>query len=477
MVTYPAEVGSRRAAVITLGCARNEVDSEELAARLLAGGWELATDPADSDVVLVNTCGFIDAAKQESIETLLDAAAVGGPKVVAAGCLAQRYGRDLAAALPEAAVLSFADYPEIAARLDDVVAGRPRPAHAPEDRRRLLPIAPVARRSADLNVPGHSAISHGQTPVWNGVRHRLDGSVVAPLKIASGCDRRCAFCAIPSFRGSFVSRPVAELVSEAQWLVSQGVRELVLVSENSTSYGKDLGAPDELARLLGLLSAIPELARIRTSYLQPAELRPAVIAAILETEKVAPYFDLSFQHASPTVLRRMRRFGGTDDFLGLLERIRAQAPSAGFRSNFIVGFPGETEDEFAELLDFVAGARLDAIGVFEYSDEEGTEGALLPDKVPVEVARERGFELGVLAESAIAERAAARSGTRAQVLVEAVVEGCARGRTEFQGPEDLTTVVRGTGTAQVGRLLPVWMVDAQDDELELAAVEDVDAER
>ncbi len=475
-MTYPANVGSRRAALVTLGCARNEVDSEELAARLVAGGWQLAADPAESDVVLVNTCGFIDAAKQESIETLLDAAAIGGPKVVAVGCLAQRYGRDLAGELPEASVLSFADYPHIAARLDDVMAGHPQLAHAREDRRRLLPLAPAGRPAVVAALQGHS--SPPATPLpWNGVRHRLDGSVVAPLKIASGCDRRCAFCAIPSFRGRFVSRPVTELVQEARWLVDQGVRELVLVSENSTSYGKDLGAPDELVRLLGELAEIPELARIRASYLQPAELRPAVIAAILETDKVAPYFDLSFQHASRSVLRRMRRFGGSDNFLGLLDGIRAKAPEAGFRSNFIVGFPGETEEEFTELLDFVAGAELDAMGVFEYSDEEGTEGATLPDKVPAEVVRERSFELGALAESAISERSAARAGKRAQMLVESVDEVCARGRTEFQGQEDLTTVVWGATSCAVGQLVHVRIVGEQDDDTELVAVEDVNAER
>ena len=230
--------------LISLGCARNEVDSEELAGRLAAGGFALVDDPDDAEAIVVNTCGFIDAAKKDSIDTLLDAAdhkAAGGrtKAVVAVGCLAERYGRELAESLPEAdAVLGFDAYPEIAAKLEWILAGGHVEAHLPRDRRSLLPVTPVARpaRAAEVSVPGHAIPGHAWIP-----RHRLASGASAPLKIASGCDRRCAFCAIPFFRGSYLSRPVDEVVAEARWLVEHGVREVVLVSENSSAYGKDLG--------------------------------------------------------------------------------------------------------------------------------------------------------------------------------------------------------------------------------------------
>ncbi|MBX6372005.1 MAG: radical SAM protein, partial [Acidothermus sp.] len=305
---------ARQVRLVRLGCARNDVDAEELAARLTAAGWVVTDGPAD--VTVVNTCGFIEAAKQESIDTIL-AAADDGP-VVAVGCLAERYGAELAAALPEAAVLSFDDYPAIAQRLDDVLAGRPIRAHQPRDRRTLLPITPVERPrvAAEVGIPGHL----GGPRV---LRHRLDDGPIAPLKIASGCDRRCTFCAIPSFRGAFVSRPPEEIVQEARWLVAHGVREIVLVSENSTSYGKDFGDPFALERLLVRLGReVDGLVRLRVTYLQPAEMRPSLIDVLATGERVAPYFDLSFQHASPAVLRRMRRFGGREEFLDLLGEIR-----------------------------------------------------------------------------------------------------------------------------------------------------------
>jgi len=327
----------RTVSLVTLGCARNEVDSEELAARLTAAGWELTDD--DASVVLVNTCGFIQAAKQESIDELL-AAAESGAKVAAVGCLAERYGAELAGELPEAQVLSFDDYGEIGARLDDVLAGRKRPAHVARDRRALLPITPAERQPVQRPAPPEAPAAPWTGPDGGVFRRRLSGGVVAPLKIASGCDRRCSFCAIPSFRGAFVSRRPPEILAEARWLAANGVRELVLVSENSTSYGKDLGNLRLLEEVLPDLAATEGIERVRISYLQPAELRPGLIEVIAATPGVAPYFDLSFQHASGRVLRSMRRFGDRERFLALLDQIREQSPQAGVRSNFIVGFPG-----------------------------------------------------------------------------------------------------------------------------------------
>ncbi|MBF9130477.1 30S ribosomal protein S12 methylthiotransferase RimO [Plantactinospora sp. S1510] len=452
-------IPGRRVALLTLGCARNEVDSEELAARLHADGWQVSTDGEGADVVLVNTCGFVEKAKQDSIQTLM-AAADTGAKVVAAGCMAERYGRELADSLPEAeAVLSFDDYPDISARLDAVLAGDKITAHTPRDRRELLPLTPVARQRSAVVVPGHAsagtrpaggtlvADEHTPAHLRQVMRHRLDSGPVASLKLASGCDRRCAFCAIPAFRGAFVSRTPDELLAEAEWLAGSGVRELVLVSENSTSYGKDLGDPRLLEKLLPQLAAIDGIVRVRASYLQPAETRPGLVEAIATTPGVAAYFDLSFQHSSEPVLRRMRRFGSNARFLELLALVRQFAPEAGARSNVIVGFPGETRGDVEELVRFLSAARLDAIGVFDYSDEDGTEAAGLPGKVSAATVKRRYDRLSALADELCSQRAEERLGSTVEVLVDSVQDGVLEGRAAHQAPEvdGSTTLVAPTG--------------------------------
>ena len=453
----PSLPPARTVSLVTLGCARNEVDSEELAARLTASGWELTSDD-DASVVLVNTCGFIQAAKQESIDELL-AAASSGAKVAAVGCLAERYGSELAGELPEAQVLSFDDYGEIGARLDDVLAGRKRPAHVARDRRTLLPITPAERQPATSSVPATSGVpaSYSSTVVdpaapWTGpgggvFRRRLSGGVVAPLKIASGCDRRCSFCAIPSFRGAFVSRRPPEILAEARWLAANNVRELVLVSENSTSYGKDLGNLRLLEEVLPDLAATEGIERVRISYLQPAELRPGLIEVIASTPGVAPYFDLSFQHASGRVLRAMRRFGDRERFLALLDQIRDRSPEAGVRSNFIVGFPGETAEDLTELELFLSHAGLDAIGIFGYSDEDGTEAASRPGQLEQAEISRRVEEFAALADELMTQRAESRLSETLDVLIEEAADdglpGRYLGRAAHQAPEvdGVTTVV------------------------------------
>jgi ribosomal protein S12 methylthiotransferase len=303
----------RTVAVVTLGCARNEVDSEELAGRLAADGWTLVDDVELAEVALINTCGFIESAKKDSIDALLEANSLKGHgvtrAVVAVGCMAERYGEELAKALPEAdAILGFDDYRDISARLQSIVSGQKHQPHIPKDRRALLPISPVERvavRDAQLVA---SAVGAGGSLF----RKRLGNAPWAPLKIASGCDRRCSFCAIPYFRGSFVSRRPLEIIEEAKWLAKEGVSELFLVSENTTSYGKDLGDLRLMEKILPELSDIDGIVRIRLSYLQPAEMRPSLLQAMSENEKVAPYFDLSFQHSSNSVLRAMRRFGDSE---------------------------------------------------------------------------------------------------------------------------------------------------------------------
>ncbi|MFD1324631.1 30S ribosomal protein S12 methylthiotransferase RimO [Micromonospora sonneratiae] len=464
----------RKVALLTLGCARNEVDSEELAARLHADGWQVTTDGEGADVVLVNTCGFVEKAKQDSIQTLL-AAADTGAKVVAAGCMAERYGRELADSLPEAqAVLGFDDYPDISSRLGAVLAGEQIDAHTPRDRRELLPLTPVSRRGSTVVVPGHGG---GAAPTRDGVvtdehtpahlrpvlRRRLDSGPVASLKLASGCDRRCAFCAIPAFRGAFVSRTPDELLAEAEWLAKTGVRELVLVSENSTSYGKDLGDPRLLEKLLPQLAAVPGIVRVRASYLQPAETRPGLVEAIATTPGVAPYFDLSFQHSAESVLRRMRRFGSTARFLELLESARALAPDAGARSNFIVGFPGETRADVEELVRFLSAARLDAIGVFDYSDEDGTEAATLSGKVSAATVKRRYDRLSALADELCSQRAEERLGSTVEVLVDSIEGGVVEGRAAHQAPEvdgSTTLVAPAVGGVDLAVLRPGDLVRA-----------------
>jgi ribosomal protein S12 methylthiotransferase len=442
-------VPERRVAVLTLGCARNEVDSEELAARLAAGGYTLVAEAADADAVVVNTCGFVDAAKQESIDTLIAAADLkddGRPRaVVAVGCLAERYGTELAAALPEAdAVLGFDAYRDLAARVDDVLAGTSVPSHVPRDRRELLPVLEAAPP-----------------------RVRLEAGVVAPLKLASGCDRRCSFCAIPRFRGAFVSRPPAEVVAEARWLAGEGVREIHLVSENTTSYGKDLGDVRALEHLVPAVAAVPGVARVRLAYLQPAEVRPGLFEVLTSTPGVADYLDLSFQHASGPVLRRMRRFGDTERFLALIARGRELAPDVGVRSNVIVGFPGETEEDVAELERFLSAARLDAVGVFSYSDEEGTEAVGLDGHVDEAEVRRRHERISSLVEVLMAERAQDRVGSTVEVLVERVDGDVAEGRAAHQGPEDGSCTLPAAGVA-VGDLVPGRVVAADGVDLVVA---------
>ncbi|MEO8328851.1 MAG: radical SAM protein [Candidatus Nanopelagicales bacterium] len=449
-----------RISLVTLGCARNDVDSQELAARFEAAGMELVDEPELADAVVVNTCGFVEAAKKDSVDTLLAAAdlkpdvdhadtpeTTGPSAVIAVGCLAERYGGELASSLPEAdAVLGFDDYPDIAAKVRAVLDGdRPAPP-VPRDRRLLLPLAPTSRREGSVSTPGHDLLPEGLAPASGprAVRRRLDGRPVAPLKIASGCDRRCSFCAIPSFRGAFLSRQPLDIIDEAKWLADQGVSELYLVSENSTSYGKDLGDLRLLEQLLPQLSELEGIERVRVSYLQPAETRPGLIDVMTSTPKVADYFDLSFQHASGPLLRRMRRFGDTERFSDLIEMVRSRAPHAGIRSNVIVGFPGETGADRAELERFLVQARLDVVGVFGYSNEDGTEAEQFDDQLtPDEVAEHVEYFVR-LVEELTAQRAEDRIGSDVRVLVEESSRDGTVGRAEHQGPDvDGTTRLEG----------------------------------
>ena len=444
----------RTVAVVTLGCSRNEVDSEELAGRLAADGWTLVDDVESAEVALVNTCGFIESAKKDSIDALLEANSLKGHgqtrAVVAVGCMAERYGNELAEALPDTdAILSFDDYQDISARLQSIVAGNSHTPHIPRDRRALLPIAPADRAETRENAEFS--------------RKRLGDAPWAPLKIASGCDRRCSFCAIPYFRGSFISRRPHEVLDEARWLVANGVTELFLVSENTTSYGKDLGDLQLMEKMLPEIAAIEGVERVRLSYLQPAEMRPTLIQAMIATPKTVPYFDLSFQHSSPTVLRRMRRFGDNEKFLHLINQIRVLSPEAGIRSNFIVGFPGETQEDCDELARFITEAKLDAVGIFGYSDEDNTEALKIDGKIDEDVIAQRVETLSSLADEMVSLRAQARIGETIRVLIEDAE--LQEGRAAHQGPEvDGSTTFIGTDFV-AGQYVDAVVIDSMGADL------------
>ena len=450
----------RTVALVTLGCARNETDSEELAGRLAADGWQLVSDPANAEIAVINTCGFIESAKKDSIDALIQAHSLksnGVTKaVVAVGCMAERYGNELAEEMSETdAILSFDDYKDISTRLNTILDGGKITPHTPKDRRSLLPIAPVdraqvreERKLVEVN------------PIGSVLRKRLDNAPIAPLKIASGCDRRCSFCAIPYFRGSFISRKPEEIIEEAKWLADNGVSELYLVSENTTSYGKDFGDLKLMEKLLPELSKISGVERIRLSYLQPAEVRPSLLQAMISVEKVVPYFDLSFQHANGDLLRSMRRFGDGEKFLHLISQIRALSPNAGIRSNFIVGFPGETDAQFIDLVEFLSQAQLDAIGVFGYSDEDNTEALSLNGKVSPEVISERAEELSTLVDELITQRSEMRIGEQIRVLIEDEAEQ--EGRAEHQGPDvDGSTFIKSRNKYRVGEYVDAVVSDVE----------------
>ncbi len=425
--------------VETLGCPKNAVDSDKVTASLLSDGMERAPSAEEADLVVVNTCAFVEAARQESIETVL-ALSEGrrdGARLVVTGCLAERYGDQLAAALPEAdAVVGFAREGSIS----EVVLRRP-PKGGPRDLLELPRPAPAAP--------------------W------------AYLKVAEGCDRTCAFCAIPSFRGKQRSRTPESIGAEARSLVEQGVRELVLVAQDLAWYGRDAGEAGSLAPLLRRLDRLSAdgLARVRLLYLYPSQVRDPLISTMLELPTVVPYFDLSLQHAAPGLLRRMQRWGSGERFLSAIEGIRRQEPAAAFRSSFIVGFPGETEDDHEELLSFLSAAGLDWAGFFPFSAEEGTTAATMDGGVDPALVAERLAELGEVQDRITQAARDALVGQVVEVLVDGtvLVDGAAMkatvGRTHREAPEidGEVRLVRGGVAKGRGRsrLAPGTIVEAE----------------
>jgi len=422
--------------VQTLGCPKNDVDSDKIVGTLLADGLIATDDPSLADLVVVNTCAFIEDARKESIDTVLALGAQrkDGARLVVTGCMAERYGAELAEALPEV----------------DQVAGFGVPVQMG---RKPISVSAAPIPSFDLlNLPRPKS-----TAPW------------AYVKIAEGCDRNCGFCAIPSFRGPQRSRDVSQILHEVDEL---GAKEIVLIAQDLASYGKD--RPSELGAgsIVPLVRAVAaKVKRTRLLYLYPSDLSDELIAAILDTG--VPYFDLSLQHVSKTHLRRMRRWGDGERFLKRINDIRALSPDAAFRSNFIVGYPGETEEDHDQLLQFVEDAQLDWCGFFTFSPEEGTHAMTLPDHVPTELMNERIAELREMQDNITAVQRDALIGRTVEVLVDEV----GIGRTHWEAPS-IDGIVHVSRDLPVGEFATVLIVDAMGPDLvaEGSSVEDSDDE-
>jgi ribosomal protein S12 methylthiotransferase len=434
--------------VETLGCPKNAVDSDKVVASLLADGLLPAERVEDADLVVVNTCAFVEAAREESIETVLALtdARKAGAKLVVTGCMAERYGEELATALPEVdAVVGFAGEGALGTAVE---------------------LGPT-RGKPTGSVPERPTGSVPERP--RGVRDLLELPRPAPtvpwayLKVAEGCDRACAFCAIPSFRGKQRSRTPDAIEAEARGLVEQGVAELVLVAQDLAWYGRDAGEPGSLAPLLRRLDALaPDgLARVRLLYLYPSEVRDPLVATMLELPTVVPYFDLSLQHADARLLRRMKRWGSGDRFLTTIDAIRAAEPTAAFRSSFIVGFPGEGEREHDELLAFLQAAELDWAGFFPFSAEDGTPAAELTDPVDSKLALEWLRECESVQEPITRAARDALVGDEVEVLVDAAGDdGTFVGRTHREAPEIDGIVRLHADWARPGALVRAHVTEA-----------------
>lgn len=404
----------------TLGCAKNQVDSEKVVAMLSEAGYGWAGAPEDADVVMVNTCAFIEEARAESVETILDLEDRKRPGAhsIVIGCMAQRFGSEVEQALPEVdAVLGIDRYGELVGVLDRLTNWEP---------------VEVRRRPA--------------MDILHATGRPVSGLPYAYLKVAEGCDKPCTFCAIPSIRGKQRSRRPVEIRDELEGLVRGGVSEVVLVAQDLAAYGRDIGAPGGLTELLGFLSDIEGLHRLRLLYLHPREIRPALLEAMTAGGTVTPYFDLSLQHASGRLLRRMKRPGDGERHLDLVEQIRALDPDAALRSSFIVGFPGEADDDVELLADFLTESALDWAGFFPYSAEPGTPAAVMTEQVPRKVAMDRLRYLAGIQDEITERRNADWLGRTDLVLVDQVEEGVPVARSHRQAPEidGVVRVDRGT---------------------------------
>jgi ribosomal protein S12 methylthiotransferase len=447
---------------VSLGCPKNLVDSEVMMGLSQEGGHTLTPNPADADVLVVNTCAFIDSAKEESVNTILELAEFKKngicKRLVVTGCLGERYRDELKKQIPEIdAVLGTGDVPEIVGAIEGA------------SKIRKIPLTLVQAKSPEPEAHSRDLPTYlydAESPrVFATPRH------FAYIKVAEGCDYKCSFCIIPKLRGHYRSRPVEAIVREARSLAARGVRELILISQDTTFYGRDLGQGAALPTLLRALNDVDGIEWIRLLYLYPTTITDDILDAMADCDKVVKYIDLPLQHASDDVLRRMKRPGTGRHYGKLLERIRERVPGVSLRTTFIVGFPGETETEFEELCAFIRDTGFDHVGVFTYSHEEGTTAHDLVDDVPAATKKKRRNALMAEQKRIVARAQKRRVGARVQVMVDGPSpehELVWRGRLAGQAPE-IDPVVYFTDanpeTLRPGALLQAEIVGAREYDL------------
>jgi len=412
---------------VSLGCPKNLVDSEVMMGLSEQGGHTLTPNPSDADVLVVNTCAFIDSAKEESVNTILELAEFKKngrcKRLVVTGCLGERYRDELKAQIPEIdAVLGTGDVPEIVGAIEGA------------NRRRTIPLTPIFNSQSPIPAPRSlpTYLYDAEPRVFTTPKH------FAYVKVAEGCDYKCSFCIIPTLRGHYRSRPVDAIVREARSLAARGVREIILISQDTTFYGRDLNNGPALPALLRELNTIEGIDWIRLLYLYPTTITDDILDAMAECPKVVKYIDLPLQHASDAVLRRMKRPGTGKGYERLLARIRERVPGVSLRTTFIVGFPGETDEDFAELQEFIRNVGFDHVGVFTYSHEEGTSAFGLEDAVPAATKKKRRDALMAEQKRIVASAQKRRVGSEVQVMVDGPSpehDLVWRGRLAGQAPE------------------------------------------
>jgi ribosomal protein S12 methylthiotransferase len=443
----------KKVGFISLGCPKNLVDSEVMMGQLKANGYQLTADASEADTVVVNTCGFIDSAKKESIDSILEAARLKtdgkATRLIVAGCLVERYRDELKLSLPEVdAFIGTSQINDILTVCD------------PKTDTRSLPIVSLGKQSATY-------LYDESTP-----RVLATPSHYAFVKIAEGCDRPCAFCFIPQMRGHFRSRRFGSIVAEAHQLAEEGVKELILVAQDSSRYGEDLGKQDALAHLLRELSHTDGIEWVRVMYTYPTHISDAFLDVLAEEPKAVKYLDMPLQHASQNVLKLMKRGGNRASLERLIKRVRDRVPGIAVRTTFITGFPGETEDDFEELLGFVKNVEFDRVGVFTYSDEEGTPAFDLANKVDPKIARQRRARLMKEQARISRKRNKAKIGTRVRVIFEGESNESDllwQGRMQTQAPDIdgcvlINDVPEGFAPAP-GDLVNVMITEAQQYDL------------
>ncbi len=455
------KTSAKTVAVISLGCPKNTVDSEVMLGKLAQDHYALVKDPTQAEVVIVNTCGFIEASKKESIDTILEVAKLrktGQLKsLVVGGCLAHRYGDELRKELPEIDILfGLNDVENVA----NQIKGKGLPFS-------IEPI-PDAVLSAKGKAPLLPNSMNEATYVYDASSPRLLSTPAhfAYVKISEGCDLPCTFCIIPKIRGHYRSRSLEDIEEEARHLAAQGVREICLVAQDSTWYGADRYGKPKIAELLARLAKVEDLDWVRLHYLYPSRVSDELLEVMAANPKICPYFDVPLQHASDRVLKSMQRIGDRALLEKLIQRIKAKIPHSSIRSTFIVGFPGETDQDFNELLEFLKQSQLDYVGFFAYSQEENTPAGIMENQVPEAVKKARLAEAYRVQEE-IAEKSHQRwVGERLSVVVEEIENGQVQGRTRYQAPEvDGVVLIEGLSSPRIGQWVEVEITHALQQDL------------